>query len=79
MTGVARSTLQYRPQADSDDAPRLALIRLAKQCSLYGYRKVGGLLRAEGSRTKHKKIERIWREEGLQLPHRHKTEAAQSS
>ena len=70
--GVARSTLQYKPQPDSDDALRLALIRLAKQYGRYGYRKVGELLRAEGWRTNHKKIERLWREEGLQLPHRHK-------
>ena len=70
--GVARSTLQYKPQVDSDDALRLALIRLAKQYGRYGYRKVGELLRTEGWRVNHKKVERIWREEGLQLPHRHK-------
>jgi putative transposase len=50
----------------------LALIRLAKQYGRYGYRKVGELLQAEGWRVNHKKIERIWREEGLQLPKRHK-------
>jgi len=50
----------------------LALIRLAKQHGRYGYRKIGELLRAEGWRVNHKKVERIWREEGLQLPHRHK-------
>jgi transposase InsO family protein len=51
---------------------RLALIRLAKQYGRYGYRKVGELLRVEGRLVNHKKVERIWREEGLQLPHRHK-------
>ena len=30
------------------------------------------LLRIEGWRVIHKKIERLWSEEGLQLPHRHK-------
>jgi len=50
----------------------LALIRLAKQYGRYGYRKIGELLRAEGWRVNHKRVERIWREEGLQLPHRHK-------
>lgn len=48
------------------------MIRLAKQYGRYGYRKVGELLRAEGWRINHKKIERIWRGEGLQLPQRHK-------
>lgn len=48
------------------------MIRLAKQYGRYGYRKVGELLRAEGWSVNHKKVARIWREEGLQLPHRHK-------
>jgi transposase InsO family protein len=33
---------------------------------------VGELLEAEGWRINHKKVERLWREEGLQLPQRHK-------
>ena len=48
------------------------MIRLAKQFGRYGYRKVTALLRIEGWRVNHKKIERLWGEEGLQLPHRHK-------
>jgi len=70
--GLARSTLQYQRSSRSEDDLRLALIRLAKQYGRYGYRKVGQLLRAEGWRVNHKKVERIWREEGLQLPQRHK-------
>jgi hypothetical protein len=45
----------------------LALIRLAKQYGRYGYRKIAELLRIEGWTVNHKKVERIWREEGLQL------------
>ncbi len=48
------------------------MIRLAKQYGRYGYRKVGELLEAEGWRVNHKRFERLWREEGLQLPARHK-------
>ena len=48
------------------------MIRLAKQYGRYGYRKIAALLRAEGWVVNHKKVERIWREEGLQLPQRHK-------
>ena len=33
---------------------------------------IGELLRAEGWKVNHKKVERLWREEGLQLPVRHK-------
>lgn len=72
VVGLARSTLQYKAEIKNDDALRFALIRLAKQYGQYGYRKVGELLRIEGWRVNHKKVERLWYEEGLQLPHRHK-------
>ena len=70
---MARSTHQYKaaPQ-NSDGDLRLALIRLAKHYGRYGYRKIAELLRVEGWRVNHKKVERLWCEEGLQLPHRHK-------
>ena len=55
-----------------EDALRLALVRLAKQYGRYGYRKIAQLLRIEGWHVNHKKVERLWREEGLQLPNRHK-------
>ena len=48
------------------------MIRLAKQYGRYGYRKICELLQVEGRSINHKKVERIWREEGLQLPARHK-------
>ena len=69
---MARSTVQYNPDPQDDDALRLALIRLAKKFGRYGYRKIGELLHAEGWRVNHKKVGRLWREEGLQLPARHK-------
>jgi putative transposase len=72
VLGVARSTQRYEAIPRNEDDLRLALIRLAKQYGRYGYRKIGELLRAEGWAVNHKKVERIWREEGLQLPHRHK-------
>ena len=70
---MARSSQQYKPKPRrDDDALRLALIRLAKQYGRYGYRKITKLLRIEGWNVNHKKVERLWREEGLQLPIRHK-------
>ena len=48
------------------------MIRLAKQNGRYGYHKATVLLRMEGRWVKHKKIERLWGQEGLQLPRRHK-------
>ena len=72
VVGLARSSLQYRPAPKDDDALRLALIRLAKPYGRYGHRKITDLLHIEGWRVNHKKIERLWREEGLQPPQRHK-------
>ena len=70
VLGIARSTQRYRAQQQNDDELRLALVRLAKQYGRYGYRKIGELLRIEGWRANHKRVERLWREEGLQLPQR---------
>lgn len=64
--------MRYEGVVRDDDTLRLELIRLAKQYGRYGYRMIGELLRAEGWRVNHKKVERLWREEGLQLPARHK-------
>lgn len=73
MLGVSRSTLNYKPaDKNNEEALRFAMIRLAKQYGRYGYRKIAQLLRIEGRKVNHKKIERLWREEGLQLPQRHK-------
>ena len=72
MLGVARSTLKYKPVQHDDEALRLAMIRLAKAYGRYGYRKITQLLQIDGWKVNHKRIERLWREEGLQLPQRHK-------
>ncbi|MGI9481366.1 MAG: IS3 family transposase [Hyphomicrobiales bacterium] len=73
VVGVARSTMHYKAVSkDGEDALRLAMVRLAKQYRRYGYRKIAALLRIEGWKVNLKKIERLWREEGLQLPERHK-------
>lgn len=48
------------------------MIILAKAYGRYGYRKITQLLHIEGLKVNHKRVERLWREEGLQLPQRHK-------
>ena len=48
------------------------MIRLAKKYGRYGSRKITELLQIERWQVNHKKIERLWREEGLKLPERHK-------
>jgi len=62
----------YEVSPGDNDSLRLALVRLAKQYGRYGYRKIAELLRIEGWQVNHKKVERLWREEGLQIPQRHR-------
>ena len=73
MIGMTRRSFRYQSVPNDDEEElRLALIKLAKRYGRYGYRKIAAHLRMEGWAVNHKKVERIWREEGLQLPKRHK-------
>ena len=45
-----------------------AIIDWARQYGRYGYRRITALLRAEGWVCNHKRVERIWRREGLKVP-----------
>ena len=53
-----------------DDEERLTadIIELARQYGRYGYRKIAALLRAAGWLVNDKRVERIWRREGLKVP-----------
>ena len=46
------------------------VVSLAAQYGRYGYRRITALLRREGWRVNHKRVERIWRQEGLKVPKR---------
>ncbi len=41
---------------------------LAEQYGRYGYRKISALLKAAGWLVNDKRVERIWRREGLKVP-----------
>ncbi len=41
---------------------------MASEYGRYGYRRITALLRAEGWWVNHKRVERIWRQEGLKVP-----------
>ena len=47
---------------------RADIIRLASKYGRYGYRRITALLRAAGWQVNHKRVERIWRQEGLKVP-----------
>ena len=64
-----RSTHRQRPGIPDDEPRRVAqLIELATQYGRYGYRRITALLRGEGWRVNHKRVERLWRREGLKVP-----------
>jgi len=54
-----------------DEEPLITrIIELATQYGRYGYRRVTALLQIESWRVNHKRVERIWRQEGLKVPQR---------
>jgi len=67
--GQHRSTQRKIPQGRGDEARLTAdIVELARQYGRYGYRKVAELPRRAGWRVNDKRIERIWRREGLKVP-----------
>jgi putative transposase len=71
--GQHRSTQRKAPQGRADEE-RLTddIIELADQYGRYGYRMVTGLLNNAGWHVNHKRVERIWRREGLKVPQKQK-------
>jgi transposase InsO family protein len=70
VLGQHRST-QRRVPRQRDDEERLTadIIELARQYGRYGYRKIAELLRSTaGWIVNDKRVERIWRREGLKVP-----------
>ena len=59
-----------RRTADDEAALTQAIIDLATQYGRYSYRRITALLHAEGWACDHKRVERIWRAEGLKVPQR---------
>jgi putative transposase len=69
--GQHRSTQRKVPRG-RDDAKQLTadVVELARQYGPYGYRKITALLRNAGWQVNDKRVERIWRREGLKVPAR---------
>lgn len=69
VLGQARSTQRHRVRI-TDEQRRLInrITELACEYGRYGYRRITALLRLEGYQVNHKRVERIWRQEGLKVP-----------
>jgi len=69
VLGQPRSVQRYHPQSSGEEEVlRANIVRLATNYGRYGYRRITALLWAEGWRLNRKRVERIWREEGLRVP-----------
>jgi putative transposase len=53
---------------EDEDALTAAIVSLASRYGRYGYRRVTALLQRAGWEVNHKRVERIWRREGLKVP-----------
>jgi putative transposase len=69
VLGQHRSTQRKVPKTPDDEAALTAdIVALAIQYGRYGYRRVTAMLRQAGWMVNLKRVERIWRREGLKVP-----------
>jgi len=69
VLGQPRSTQRREPQGrDDEDALTADIVTLARQYGRYGYRRITAMLRDAGWTVNPKRVERIWRREGLKVP-----------
>jgi transposase InsO family protein len=70
--GVHRSTIRYELTQQPEEQRLIAeLHRLSREDPFYGYKKVWALLRRDGWHVNRKRVERLWRLEGLTIPPNH--------
>ena len=71
IAGQHRSTQRHEPRtADDDAALRARLAELSRERPRWGYRRAHAALLEEGWSLNRKRVQRIWREEGLRVPKR---------
>lgn len=64
-----RTTQRYSPYIPEEEERLISrIIELATQYGRYGYRRITAMLKQEGWKVNHKRVERVWRSEGLKVP-----------
>jgi putative transposase len=76
---VCRMTVRYEPRRPDDAVLRVRLRELAAVRRRWGYRRLGVLLRREGLLVNHKRVYRIYREEGLSVKRRKRKRAVSTA
>jgi putative transposase len=79
VVGIPRSSYRYRSAARDQTPLRLRLRDLAAIRVRYGYRRLHILLRREGWRVNHKRVYRLYREEGLGIRVKQRKKLASAS
>lgn len=71
IVGQPRSTQRRKPViADEEKKLRLFLVELSRKRPRFGYRRAHAIANKNGFRVNRKKVQRIWREEGLKVTHK---------
>src|ERR1700729_1103374 len=70
VVGADRTSVRYRSRRPNDAMLRARLRELAGMRRRFGYRRLHLLLKNEGLVMNHKKLRRLYREEGLQVRRR---------
>ena len=71
VLGQHRSTQRKTPEGRADEAALTAdIVALAIQYGRYGYRRITAMLHTAGWTVNVKRVERIWRREGLKVPYK---------
>jgi putative transposase len=75
--GLARASFRYEPDPErvarasrNDGDTKIQIRKLVQQEPRYGYKRISAVLRRGGERINRKRVLRLYREEGLQLPRR---------
>lgn len=64
-----RTTQRHIPRGKEDEERLVGdMIEFARQYGRYGYRRVAALLRSTGWHVNDKRVERLWKREGLKVP-----------
>jgi putative transposase len=75
LIAMSRSSYNYQSRRQDDSALRTFIREKAQERKRWGYRRLQVLLQRDGHRDNHKRIYRIYKEEGLQVRKRKRKRA----
>ena len=67
---VSRSSARYQAHPRDDQALQQRIEQIKQKHPRFGTPRVHALLRADGQIINHKRVERLWQKNGLQVPQR---------